>query len=170
MQLASEIQKKSSYIWIHPLHNCSCCNCWVSAPVKRIFKSFHCAWLWNAWFQMFWVGPGCPRRQHCLPSPGLHLHQQTIISRAVTPSPARKERAYSKYFRPCPCLLFLESPLFSSFGLGVFCWFCFFGCLDFFVQPTSWCSFVLGTIKAWACQFISHEGRSSWWCLKYFRL
>lgn len=41
----------SSCIWIHPLHNCSYCNYWVSTPLKWILKVLHWICVCGAWFQ-----------------------------------------------------------------------------------------------------------------------
>lgn len=53
MQLAKEIQRKmSSYIWIFPLHNCSCCNYRVSTPIKWMLRVLQWLCVGDGHFQM----------------------------------------------------------------------------------------------------------------------
>lgn len=46
----TKFKKMSVSIWIHPLHNCTSSNYWVSAPAKRILKWFCCTWVRDASF------------------------------------------------------------------------------------------------------------------------
>lgn len=96
MQLAKEIQRKmSSYIWIFPLHNCSCCNYRMSTPIKWMLRVLQWLCVGDSHFQTYcWLrATNEVQKEHGYghPQPGLHLHRQTKIF-----SLARKERAFSQ--------------------------------------------------------------------------